>query len=350
MTEAFKFDQVLQIGDRKLTKDYIQSLSKQERLDLIEPIFQLLRQIGWLYPDNPAKIKKSWKSLLDFTPDLSETSLFNNSSLATDICKHFCHSFYQTTERNKPTLLDNFNNDDILRKMIFNRLGLEWLDSDAKGAGVNEAFNLSSKMMIQAQRSMRLVNATSMFKPSVAKYMALKYSQPDDLIFDYSCGFGGRLLGTLAAGRRYLGTDPLTTPELQTMANFFQFNPTKYTLIASGSENYRGAENSVDLSYSSPPYFDQEYYSSNVSQAYNQGEDYFYQVYWQGTLNNVKHMLKPGKWFGLNVKNYPRMVEMAEQVFGPVVEQVALRTVRSHLNKTAGTEKNEYIYLFRKTQ
>ena len=353
MTAALKsskilFDQVLEINDQKLNKKYIQSLSKQERLDLIDPIFKLLRKIGWIYPDNISKVKKSWKALLDYQPDLNEISLFNNSSLATDICKHFCHSFYLATEENKPTLLDNFADDKILKRIIGNRLGLDWLDADEKGAGVNEAFNLSFKMIcIQGQRSMRLVNATSMFKPSVAKYLTLKYSEPNDTIFDFSCGFGGRMLGVISAGRNYIGTDPMTINELEEMAKVLDFKTNEYTLINSGSEMYCGAENSVDFSFSSPPYYDQEYYSSDSSQAYSQGEKYFYETYWQKTLENVRFMLKPNKWFGVNIKNYPRMLEQAESVFGNIVEKVALRTVRSHLTKTAGIEKDEYVYMFK---
>jgi hypothetical protein len=58
-------------------------------------------------------------------------------------------------------------------------------------------------------------------------------------------------------------------------------------------------------------------------------------------------MLKAGKYFGLNVKNYPRMVNMAAEVFGNVVEEVSLRTVRSHLTKTAGVTKSELVYIFK---
>jgi len=41
------------------------------------------------------------------------------------------------------------------------------------------------------------------------------------------------------------------------------------------------------------------------------------------------------------------MLQMAIDRFGEPVEFIALRTVRSHLNKSAGTEKNEYIYMFK---
>jgi hypothetical protein len=347
MMAPLKFDQVITINGQKLDKHYIQSLTKQQRLDLIDPILQLLRQTGWLYPDDENKVKKSYRKLLEYQPNLNVLDLFNNSSLATDICKHYCHHFYLATETGKPTLLDNFANDDILKKIIHNRLGLGWLEADDKGPGVNEAFNLSFKMIaIQGQRSMRLVNATSMFKPSIAKYLYLKYSQDNDVVYDYSAGFGGRMLGAASCGRRYIGTDPLTTGELETMKKALQLD--KVTLIANGSEHVKLEENSVDFSFSSPPYFDQEAYATDTTQAYNNGEDYFYDIYWAQTLDNVKYMLKPGKMFGLNVLNkYSRMIDMAKQRFGEPFEIVQLRTVRSHLTKQSGIEKMEPVFMFR---
>ncbi len=340
-----KYDEGLELNGIKLNKKYIESLSKQERLNLIDPIFNLLRINGWIYPDDSSKIKNDWKRLLNYIPDLNNPELFNNSSLATSICKYFCNSFYSATEENKPTMIEIFNNDSMLKKIIQNRLGLDWLDTDEKGPGVNEAFNLSFKMIIQGMRSMRLVPAISMFKPEIAKYICMKYSNEGDTVGDYSCGFGGRLLGAMSCGRKYIGTDPLTTPELQTMIIFFKFKDC--TLINKGSEDYFGKENSVDLYWSSPPYYDQEYYSSDSTQAYNKGEDYFYNVYWKSTLHSVKHMLKPNKWFGLNVKNYPKMLDMAIETFGPIQETINLKTIRNHLTKSAGISKMEGVYMFK---
>ncbi len=344
------YDEVLEVNGQKLTGKHIETLSKDQRLALIDPIFDQLRQAGWIYPDNIAKIKKSWKKLQEYQPDLSSNDHFNNSSLATDICKHFCHNFYLATEPGKPTLIDNFNNDEILKKVIHNRLGLGWLDADEKGPGVNEAFNLSFKMIaVQGQRSMRLVNATSMFKPNIAKYLYSKYSEPNDVVFDYSAGWGGRMLGAVSCGRQYIGVDPLTTEELEIMRSTLGLIGAR--LIKDMSENVRLDENSVDFSFSSPPYFDQEAYSADKTQAYNNGEDYFYDVYWRNTLTNVKYMLKPGKMFGLNVLvKYDRILAMAQEQFGEVVETVQLRTVRSHLTKGANKQadqKNEPIYIFR---
>lgn len=336
------FDDNLILNGKELTKKYLGTLNKQERLDLIEPIFSLIKEkiTEFPYPDDKAQLKKEWKKLIDLKIDTSVLELHNNSSMGTIICKYFCHSFYSSCEDKKRNMLEVFQDDDLLKKIIYNRLGLEWFDQEPL-----EAFNFSPKMLFfQAPRSMRLVAPVSMFKPNIAKYMYEKYSNPGDTVGDYSCGFGGRLLGAMASGRKYIGTDPLTTPELENMAKFFDFKD--YQLINSGSEDFKGSENSIDLYWSSPPYYNQEVYSKDQTQAYNKGEDYFYNTYWKNTLLNIKYMLKPGKWFGLNVKNYPKMLDMAKDVFGEVKEEVFLKTVRSHLNKTAGTLKYESVYMF----
>jgi hypothetical protein len=335
------FDQIVSINGHLITTKYVKTLDYIEREALIEPLFQHFRKQGWLYPTDTAKVDKEYGKLCSWQPDLSSNSLFNNSSLATNICKFFCHLFYEATESDKPTMLEVFNDDDKLRLLIRNRLGFDWWDKEDN----DETFNISFRMLIQGMRSSRLVPAISIFKPNIAKHMYMKYSQEGDTVFDYSAGWGGRMLGAAASGRKYVGIDPLTIDELGQMRDYLQLP--NITLIKDGSENVKLGENSVDFSFSSPPYFNQEYYSSDKSQAYNNGNDYFYNIYWKRTLENSRFMLKPGKWFGLNIINYPQMLSMAQEVFGNVIETVNLRTVRNHLTKTAGIEKFEPIYLFR---
>lgn len=339
-TPQSQYKNIAVINGRPITAQYVKMLTREERFNLIEPLFQHFRAMGWQYPDDHKAIKTSWKRLLEHKPDLSTNELFNNDSLATDICKYYCHKFYDATEYEYPTMKQIFNDDDKLRKLIQNRLGLDWKDETN-----DETFNISFRMLIQGMRSSRVVPSISIFKPSIAKYLYMKYSNEGDTVFDYSAGWGGRMLGAASCNRKYIGVDPWTTDELTVMKDELELK--NITLIDDGSENVKLEENSVDFSFSSPPYYSQEVYSLDERQAYAKGEDHFYNVYWKQTLENVQYMLKPGKYFGLNVKNYPKMVEMAQDIFGDVVEEVNLRTVRSHLNKNAGVTKNESVYIFK---
>ena len=119
-----KFDEILEIDGKKLNKKYIESLSKQERLDLIDPIFNLLRTSEFIYPDDENKIIKSWKRLEEYVPDIDAIDLFNNSSLATDICKHFCHTFYNATALREVCGALPFNVDEGVERTV------NWMRAD----------------------------------------------------------------------------------------------------------------------------------------------------------------------------------------------------------------------------
>lgn len=333
------FSDVVVINNIPITADFVKSLTISEREQYVEPIFQYFRTTPWQYPKRKDfELVKEYQRLVSYKPNIEDNFAFNNSSIGTSICKHFCESFYNSTDKNNNTIKSIWNDDEKFKDLIRNRLVINWKSS------TNESFNINIRMMIQGMRSMRAVPMISIFKPNIAKFICEKYSNPGDVVGDYSCGFGGRLLGAVSSGRKYIGTDPLTTSELQEMVKFFKFE--NVTLINSKSEDFKDKENSIDLYWSSPPYYDQEIYSQDITQAYNNGEDYFYNIYWQRTLDNVKYMLKNGKWFGLNVNNQ-RMLDMAISTFGNFTETISLKTVRSHLTRQSGLYKNELIYMFK---
>ena len=327
----------IKINNIELTAEYLRTISKIQKEQLVEPVFNVFRDIGWLYPKKTDdKLKTEYKRLCDAKADLSILELNNNNRLGTDICKHFCETFYRT---GNPNMLEIWNDDNKLKEVIRNRLVINWTSK------TNEVFNITYRMMLQGMRSMAMVSQTSVFKPSIAKFICEKYSQEGDVVGDFSAGFGGRLLGAMSCNRKYIGTDPLTIPELEKMVEFFGFKDV--TLYNIGSEYYKGIENSVDLYWSSPPYFSKEKYSKDKSQSYNMGEQYFYEEYWKKTLENVKYMLKPNKWFGLNIYNVPKMLEMAKVYFGEQIEEIKLKTRRNHLTKAAGDIKFESVFMFK---
>lgn len=334
-----KYESIISIDGKILTAPYVKTLSEKERELLIDPIFNKFRNDGWTYPDDDFNLINNWENLCEYTPDIKKTELNNNSSLGTKICKHFCHDFFKSCENGNISQYEAFHDDKILKAVIKNRLGLGWKNTK------NETFNISFKTLMHGMRVSRLASNISIFKPSIAKYMYLKYSNENDIVYDYSAGWGGRMLGAASCKRRYIGVDPLTIGSLERMVE--HLNISNINLISGISENVMLEKDTIDFSFSSPPFFNQEIYSDIDSQAYNKGEDYFYNVYWRNTLQHTQNALKPNKWFGLNVKNYPKMLQMAIEIFGDIQETVNLKSTKHHTNRADGVNKYEPIYMFK---
>jgi len=106
-----EFDTIIKINNQEITKKYIQSLSYDEREALIDPIFHEFRKLEFMYPDSEKEIKSDWNNLLKYNPDTSVDSTYGNSSMATSICKYFCHEYYETTDGKGKTIPELFNDD-----------------------------------------------------------------------------------------------------------------------------------------------------------------------------------------------------------------------------------------------
>lgn len=334
--ETIGFSSPITLNGQELTKQYIKTLSEKQRVELSKQVFDFFRSNRWKYPDDLFKVNSEFSKLCNYESKTNSKVINGNHALGTYICKFFCHSFYRSKNKYKKSTIEVFEDDFLLMKVIRNRLGLDWKKSP-------EFFDISYKNLIKGMRVCGVSAQISMFKPSVAKYMAEKFSKENELVFDYAGGFGGRLLGTVAANRKYLGTDPLTHKELTKMIDFLRLQ--NATILDKPSENLKLEANIADLAWSSPPYFDQEIYSEDIKQCYTKDSDYFYNIYWQKTLEITKNALKPNKVFGVNVKNQPKMVEMAQGVFGSIQDRIELQYPSSHFHKK-DENKKEYIYIF----
>ena len=138
------------------------------------------------------------------------------------------------------------------------------------------------------------------FPPMTAKYLYERFTndikqQEQIKIFDPSAGWGGRILGAMCCrddrNILYVGTDPNPdnffddgTSKYSSVADFYNnetyrgnpfFSSTnKYEIYQLGSEEIHKDENfqkyrgSIDLVFTSPPYFNREAYSEDENQSY----------------------------------------------------------------------------------
>jgi|SRR5271166_3656793 len=322
-----------------LDAEAIEAMSDADKKALVPDIFDFFRTIGFHFFTNRNLIGE-YDDLVKYVPDITVSASYGNN-YCIQLCKYYCKEFFSATSGNSRSIIDVFNDDKLLTYVIENRLLLNWNPKDRK----ENRFNISYASIVKGSTASGRAPNVSFFRPSVAKLIYLKYSQENDTVYDFSAGWGGRMLGAASCNRKYIGVDPLTIPSITKLKDDLKLENT--TLVDGCSETIQLDENSIDFAFSSPPYFDTEIYSQDKTQAYSQGEKYFYNTYWRGTLEKIKLSLKSGKFVAINVKGYPKMVDMAKELFGDTVEEFQLSLNNSNFKTDREKQNHEIIYVFR---
>jgi len=187
-------------------------------------------------------------------------------------------------------------------------------------------------------------------------------------VYDYSCGYGGRLLGIGSSNMKYnyIGVEPNT--ETVRYLNFFndcieEAVGVKGTIIQSVSEEYQPQD--IDLAFSSPPYFNLEKYSDEDTQCMVRYKtlDEWFDGYVIPTIRQIYTGLNREGLFATNIADYKTYgqkepIEVVERWI-EVSERIGLKhvsTIKMMLNtrpgvgnqKLAGREKFEGVYVFKK--
>lgn len=185
-----------------------------------------------------------------------------------------------------------------------------------------------------------------------------------------NCGFGGRMLGALSSKKnfRYVGTDPCTETmyHLHQLGDYIEMvtgRDDSYELHCCGSEVFNGPENSIDFAFSSPPYFNLEVYSDEETQCYNKFPELnqWLEGYVRETIKNIKHMLKPGRCYAVNIADFKvgggsevayvdEWIRISTEEGMPLFDTVYLGvTARAgSAEQAAGELKKENILIFKK--
>ena len=187
-------------------------------------------------------------------------------------------------------------------------------------------------------------------------------------VYDYSCGYGGRLLGIGSSNFKYnyIGVEPNT--ETVNYLNYLndvidEATGVRGTIIQSVSEDHQPED--IDCAFSSPPYFNLEKYSNEETQCMVQFTtlDEWFDGYVAPTMKNIHQGLNSDGFFATNIADYKtysqkepvlvvdRWVELAEKIGFKHTE-----TIKMMLNtrpgvgndRKEGREKWEGVYVFRK--
>ena len=144
-------------------------------------------------------------------------------------------------------------------------------------------------------------------------------------VWDPSMGYGGRLLGAIAAGVNYIGTDPCipTYKGLEQIRDTYGHPHKSYTLLRQGSETYNPEEESLDFVFTSPPYFGWEAYGDEPEQSSIKfsNSDLWKEGFLRQTIKNAYKGLKKGKKLALNVANTKQYKTFEEDTHDLMVDE-----------------------------
>jgi SAM-dependent methyltransferase len=331
----------------KKNESYWRNMTEEELNVYVDMIFSYYKQTGFPYYNLSQKEKeKEFQKLEDFDcSTIIQGDLVRQTMHGLGLAwSYFPHAWGIKCGKLK-TPMEVFEDDETFKKVIRKRLKIGTYISDS---GIRKILKTYSG-----------VQAVSNFRPTAAKAIYDTYA-PEGVVYDMSCGFGGRLLGALTSTvSSYIGVDPSekTFEGLQRMRTELNTKGKKIHLFKTGSEEFIPPSNTIDLCFTSPPYFDHEKYAVEDSQSYKK---FTTSLEWLNnflrvTLQNCHQGLKESGHLILNVantKSYPTLEEDTIRVaedggFSLIGTQ---KLLLSNLNKRSksGTYKYEPMFVFKK--
>ena len=253
---------------------------------------------------------------------------------------YFPHAWSVNCGGAKYTPMDIYNDDDMFKKAIKKC----WNFFD----GISD--NTIRKILKMYTNS----QAVSNFRPTAAKLIYEKFG--GDVIWDMSCGWGGRLIGFLASSRpKYIGTEPSseTFKGLKQIKKDFFYLTKSVELHKLGSEVFEPKRESLDLCFTSPPYFDTEKYSDEETQSYVKypTKDEWVNGFLHKTIENCYRGLKGNKYMLINIANTPKYKFIEEETIR-ISKELGFKqeqTIELTLSSVMGAGyKYEPIFVFKK--
>ena len=153
-------------------------------------LFTWCRSIRFPYPTHSKdRMIKDYNSL--FKCDVSSYNPY--CKLGMSIINNFHKSIYHCSCGKFLSPYDGWNDDELLKKVIANRYIYQ---NNVDPSKVLQGFNVA-----------KVAPKVSVFNPVLAKHICTKYLSEFSTIVDPFSGFSGRLLGTIASNKQYIGFD-----------------------------------------------------------------------------------------------------------------------------------------------
>jgi hypothetical protein len=229
------------------------------------------------FPYVPIKQENYYIGILDRLYSSNILANTNNivdtySRSGIDICSAYCPQIFSMAAEGSLSPIDIYNDDNMFMDCI--RQTIKYTRNNSHAA------------IRQGLKTYRRNRCVTIFPPMWAKSIIKQYCNGGNLsVLDFSCGFGGRLIGCYASSlvNKYMGIDPL--------CENIDSNIKIYNIIKRHSDlkNIKFEAKFIkepaevalplindkfDIIITSPPYFTKEQYSKEITQCYIKYNNY----------------------------------------------------------------------------
>lgn len=316
---------------------------------------------GWFYPETSEKLENVLESLSHCEPISNKTLKSNNVGSAW--LKAFGKSYWNVDAGP----VKAFQDEKKLQSVLSYRLGLNnskpytYTLRDGSTLTSNEAFDINLKNVRYGFIVQR--NCVSWFRPIWAAqiYKTFLKDIPNPVVWDPSVGFSARMLAFAAICKngKFIGTDPSSAmiADAKRLVNEFSSLRTGlvFDLKQEGSEQTNIESSSLDLVFTSPPYFDKEKYYDEPGQCWRDHNtlDKWITLYLRPTLMTISRAIKQSGSVIINIdhKNVDIVVKEAEFCELRLVDTLKIYSGHDHFSRKVGhTEKgrHEPVLVFQK--
>jgi SAM-dependent methyltransferase len=323
--------------------------SQQQQRRWLNRAFEYWRSRGFPYPQITQDLKREFQQLVAAPP---ARTLWRNSLLPSMVGLRIANAFHPQmwdVRIHGVSAVERFENDNVLRRVLIKALHF-WPDRRCWNAQC-------IRSLMRVHHRIRIAN----FRPTAAKAIVHHFSGPNARVLDFSAGFGGRLLGSMSLRRHYVGVDPASGQARglrRMITTFSTIAPGTAEVYQACAEDFLPAmrRGSVDLVFSSPPYFDLERYNNEHTQSfkryprYGEWRDNFLAV----VIRETRRVLRRGGYFVLNVADTPRFPIATDALRMAERDLTFVRTLRLVMNaaptaRAAGRlYRHEPVFVFRK--
>ena len=273
-------------------KNSVRNLSDVEFENILPTLSSELEDVSFYYSYSDSDLLKDWNALIKWNARVD--TMASTQRVGMKLCEHFFPNFFDIENKDGNSFKSLWKADKLEKVLRWNRKSHSTPYLSELRRGIYFNYKLAK---------------STMYRPQMAKMVVTNLGAKR--VLDPCAGWGGRMLGSVAAGAEYVAFEPNTeTYEgLLKLIKLLGIEDKVRIIKDSALEMDKYDIGEFDLILTSPPYFDLEVYSHEDTQSIKGCDTYSMWVnnFLKPLIElSISHMKQNG-WSCWNVHNVGKM-------------------------------------------